>query len=39
MEPAAMPTERVQHQIDRLLDEAEQAIATSDWVLVRARCD
>src|SRR5947209_16588761 len=32
-----MPTERVQRQIDRLLDEAEQAIAASDWALVQAR--
>jgi class 3 adenylate cyclase/tetratricopeptide (TPR) repeat protein len=32
-----MPSERVQRQIDRLLDEAEWAIAESDWSLVRAR--
>jgi hypothetical protein len=33
-----MPSERVQRQIDRLLDEAEQAITQSDWALVTARC-
>ena len=32
-----MPSERVQRQIDRLLDEAEQAVAKSDWALVRDR--
>jgi tetratricopeptide (TPR) repeat protein len=30
-----MPRERVQRQIDRLLDEAEQAIAARDWARVR----
>jgi len=34
-----MPSERVQRQIDRLLDEAEQAIRASDWALVRGRCE
>jgi hypothetical protein len=34
---AGMPSERVQWQIDRLLNEAEQAIAASDWPLVEAR--
>jgi len=34
-----MPSDRVQRQIDRLLDEAEQAIAGRDWALVEARCD
>jgi class 3 adenylate cyclase/predicted ATPase len=34
-----MPSERFQRQIDRLLDEAEQAIAASEWGLVRARCE
>jgi len=29
-----MPSERTQRQIDRLLDEAEQAIASRDWTLV-----
>jgi tetratricopeptide (TPR) repeat protein len=33
-----MPSERVQRQINGLLDEAEQAIRSSDWALVRARC-
>jgi class 3 adenylate cyclase/tetratricopeptide (TPR) repeat protein len=32
-----MPSERVQRQIDRLLDEAEAAIACLDWDAVRAR--
>src|SRR5579884_1226581 len=32
-----MPGERVQRQIDRLLDEAEAAIAAGDWPLVQAR--
>jgi hypothetical protein len=30
-----VPSERVQRQIDRLLDEAEQAVSTLDWALVR----
>ena len=34
-----MPSDRVQRQIDRLLDEAEQAIAGRDLALVEARCD
>ena len=29
-----MASERVQRQIDRLLDEAEEAIAVSDWATV-----
>jgi hypothetical protein len=33
-----MPSERVQRQIDRLLDEAEVAIRGSDWELVEQRC-
>ena len=32
-----MPSERVQRQIDRLLDEAEGGIARGDWVLVEQR--
>jgi predicted ATPase/class 3 adenylate cyclase len=32
-----MPSERVQRQIDRLLDEAEAAIARLDWEAVRER--
>ncbi|HVO25099.1 MAG TPA: protein kinase, partial [Candidatus Margulisiibacteriota bacterium] len=32
-----MPSERVQRQIDRLLDEAEAAIARLDWQAVRER--
>ena len=34
-----MPSPRVQQQIDRLLDEAEQAMADTDWVVVRKRCE
>ena len=34
-----MPSERVQRQIDRLLDEAEAAMRTLDWATVRARTD
>src|SRR6266571_7052292 len=34
-----MPSERVQRQIDQLLDEAERAIRDSDWPLVRSRCE
>ncbi len=26
-----MPSERIQRQIDRLLDQAEQAMAAEDW--------
>ena len=29
-----MPTERIQRQIDRLLDEAESALANEDWAAV-----
>ena len=29
-----MPTERIQRQIDRLLDEAEAALASEDWAAV-----
>ncbi len=32
-----MPSERVQRQIDRLLDEAERSIAVNDWAVVRER--
>src|SRR5437899_1784510 len=32
-----MPSERVQRQIDRLLDQAEAAIERGDWALVRDR--
>ena len=32
-----MPSERVQRQIDRLLDEAEQAITNEDWTTVASR--
>jgi hypothetical protein len=32
-----MASERVQRQIDRLLDEAEAAIAASEWNRVRDR--
>ena len=34
-----MLSERVQRQIDRLLDEAEQAMAAGEWELVRLRCE
>ncbi len=33
-----MTSERVQRQIDRLLDAAEQALAANEWAVVRARC-
>ncbi len=32
-----MASERVQRQIERLLDEAEEAIAQLNWVVVRDR--
>src|SRR5665213_723523 len=32
-----MPSERLQRQIDRLLDEAELAMAQGDWNVVRLR--
>ena len=32
-----MVSERVQRQIDRLLDEAEQAVESGEWGVVRAR--
>lgn len=34
-----MPSERVRRQIERLLDEAEAALASLDWAQVRARAD
>ncbi len=34
-----MPTERIQRQIDGLLDEAEAAVRALDWATVRARTD
>jgi hypothetical protein len=34
---APMPSERVQRQIDRFLDEAEAAAAESEWARVRDR--
>ena len=34
-----MPSERVQRQIDRLLDETEAALARLDWGEVRARAN
>ena len=34
-----MPSERVQRQIDRLLDEAETALGTGDWATVRVRAE
>src|SRR5438105_2840637 len=32
-----MPSERVQRQIDRFLDEAEEAAAVSDWARTKDR--
>jgi len=32
-----MPSERVQRQIDRLLDEAKEAISSQDWAVVAER--
>ncbi len=32
-----MPSERIQRRIDQMLDEADQAIATSAWDTVRDR--
>ena len=34
-----MLSERVQRQIDRLLDEAEEAAARKAWDVVRERCE
>jgi class 3 adenylate cyclase len=34
-----MPSERIQRQINRLLDEAEAAVARLDWDAVRAQAD
>src|SRR5262245_232741 len=34
-----MPSERIQRRIDALLDEADEAIARSDWPLVRDRAN
>ncbi|HEY3117359.1 MAG TPA: hypothetical protein VGK54_11515, partial [Chloroflexota bacterium] len=34
-----MPTERIQRQIDALLDEAEAALAASDWATVQRRAE
>ena len=34
-----MPSERVQRQIESLLDEAEVAVRALDWATVRARTD
>src|SRR5579871_1294384 len=33
-----MPSERIQRQIDRLLDEADAAASSGDWVQVQALC-
>jgi len=33
-----MPSERIQRRIDALLDEADQAVADSNWILVEDRC-
>ena len=34
-----MASERIQRQIDRLLDDAEQAMAAGEWETVRLRCE
>jgi eukaryotic-like serine/threonine-protein kinase len=34
-----MPSERIQRQIDRLLDEAERGVVDGDWNLVRTRAE
>ena len=39
MMPGTMPSERVQRQIDALLDRAEQAVSNMDWDAVRETCD
>jgi len=33
-----MPSERIQRRIETLLDEADQAVAASNWALVEDRC-
>ena len=35
---AIMPSERVQRQIDRFLDQAEEAATSEDWARVREMC-
>ena len=37
MIPGTMPSERAQRRIDSLLDDAEAAIASNDWGVVRER--
>ncbi|MCH7740390.1 MAG: protein kinase, partial [Chloroflexi bacterium] len=37
--PGTMPSERMQRQIDRLLDEADEASLQNDWVTVKARAE
>ena len=37
-EQGKMPSERIQRQIDRLLDEAEQALGAGEWERARALC-
>ncbi|MHB8575672.1 MAG: serine/threonine-protein kinase, partial [Dehalococcoidia bacterium] len=34
-----MLTDRMHRQVERLLDEADRAIASGDWTTVRARCE
>ncbi len=34
-----MPSERLQRQIDRILDQCEEAVDARDWDLVRELCD
>jgi hypothetical protein len=34
-----MPSERIQRQIDSLLDQAEAGVTARDWTLVRERCE
>ena len=38
-EGVAMPSERIQRQIDRLLDQADEAAAARNWALVRELCE
>ena len=35
----AMPSERIQHRIDALLDQADDAVELRDWPEVREICD
>ncbi len=39
MEAQPVATDRIQRQIDGLLDEAEQAVKDHEWGVVRARAE